>query len=282
MFFRTLALPAVLSTVVPLLGQSYSPLLDPVSAQTEYFTCVVEGTNPPQPDPNAPWSGETGYFTATNADFHGDDPSSPIAPYSTISPSSGTADSSGNFSFFLTTTIIGQAEWLTLSCGDNPDPADYGWAVGYGDVYYNDHPDIWIKIGGSDTGGDSGHGTTAYNRYMQLYDPNSGPAYGLYYATIEYLNNHPGVNQVCTNDMALPFGGKFDIHKDWTTPHIAHDRGTAADVAGPNSAQCPVANRVVISDFINACIDNGAVAANSIPEGNHAHCNWASPSTYPH
>ena len=84
--------------------------------------------------------------------------------------------------------------------------------------------------------------------------------------------------------MALPFGGKFDISSStrWASPHKAHDRGTAADVAGPGSGQCPAADQVVIADFLAACVSEGALAANSVNENNHAHCNFANPSTYPH
>jgi hypothetical protein len=150
---------------------------------------------------------------------------------------SGTAHANGVFNITLTTTLIGQAEGLQITCSNafGSVTATANYAVGYNDVYYNDHPDILIKIGGSDTGGGTGHGTTAYNRYMM-----SNAAYGLYYSTYTYFNSHPAVTQVCTNDMALPFGGKFDIQQTWASPHISHDRGTAADVAGPGSGPMPI------------------------------------------
>ena len=134
-----------------------------------------------------------------------------------------------------------------------------------------------MRTGGSDTNGDSGHGSTLYNRYMMSY-----AAYGLYNATLDYFGIHPGVTQICTNDMALPFGGKFDIYRNWQSPHFEHDRGTAVDVAGPTSGQCPVPNQVNLADFLESCITFGAIRRYSIAEGNHAHCNWANPATYPH
>lgn len=69
-------------------------------------------------------------------------------------------------------------------------------------------------------------------------DLSSGPAYGLYYATLAYLAAHPEISQICTDDMALPFGGKFDLNQDWQQPHSQHDRGTAADVAAIGSLHC--------------------------------------------
>lgn len=114
----------------------------------------------------------------------------------------------------------------------------------------------------------------------------SNPAYGLYNASLDYLASHSGQQRVCTNDMALPFGGKFDIQalagNPWKSPHASHDRGTAADVAGPGSAQCPDSYEVNVSQFLNTCIARGALTQYSINENNHAHCNWANPSSYAH
>jgi len=39
--------------------------------------------------------------------------------------------------------------------------------IGYNDLVYNDDPNVYVKIGGTDTGANAGHGSTAYNRYMQ-------------------------------------------------------------------------------------------------------------------
>ena len=285
-------LPMIFRRVLPILlipgaltyGQapSYNPMFPPLFKATQYVSCVdING----YVTPNCNFALDWGLWTNTNAHFH-DDASHPS---STPSPASGNTGSSGYYPLQIQTTLIAQAEWLVAYDVDNPnDPgSELDYAVGYNDVYYNDHPDIWIKIGGSDTGGNSGHGTTGYNRYMT-----SDAAYGLFNATQSYFAGHSGVTQLCTNDMALPFGGKFDICnqaypgctaiKPWQSPHIAHDRGTAADVAGPNSGQCPVANQVIINDFLAACKANGANSLHSIAEGNHAHCNWADPATYPH
>ncbi|HEX3880725.1 MAG TPA: hypothetical protein VHW24_27275 [Bryobacteraceae bacterium] len=253
-------------------AQSYSPMYTPSSSHNLSFQCIDIYD---RPIPGAHFTVTPGVYHQTNAHLH----DSSSHPFSSASPGSGYADSNGVFSFTLVDTLIGQAEFISITCSNQAGQVtgQFNYAVGYNDVYYNDHPDIWIKIGGDDTGGGTGHGTTAYNRYMT-----SSAAYGLYNATYTYFGTHPGVSQLCTNDMTLPFGGKFDISDTWASPHISHDRGTAGDVAGPGSSQCPASNQVVISDFIAACVANGANATHSIPEGNHAHCNWADPSTYPH
>ncbi len=265
-------------------AQSYSPMYAPASTISGGYQCLDQYNNPiPYP-----------YFTVnpavylyTNGHMH-DDPSH---LYSSVSPTSGYGDANGVFNLSLTTSLVGQAEALLITCSNGVGTlyAYANYAVGYNDLYYNDHPDIWVKIGGSDTGGGSNHGTTAYNRYMQ-----STPAYGLYYATEDYLSVNPGISKICTNDMALPFGGKFDICNQlfpgckavtpWQKPHSQHDRGTAADVAAVGyNQQCASAggSGVNVSQFIAYCVENGASSTYSFNEGNHAHCGFSVP-TWPH
>jgi hypothetical protein len=250
-------------------GQIFYP---PRSSQTIYAYCYNSNTG--GTIPNCNFDLAYGYWTYTNAHYH----ESPGHPSSSFSPSSGNTGPSGYAPVTINTTLIGQEEFVQVWNVDNPnDPgSELDFWVGYTDVY-NSFSNLWIRIGGSDTGGDSGHGTTDYNHFQT-----QSASSGLYAATQQYLNAHAGVGQVCVNDMALPLGGKFDIQRTWTSPHIAHDRGTAVDVAGPGSGQCPAGNQVVLADFLQACIANGASATHSIPEGNHAHCNWADPATYPH
>jgi len=111
----------------------------------------------------------------------------------------------------------------------------------------------------------------------------SWPAYGYYYAVNQYMSQYNSGNQVCANDMALPYGGKFDIDQNWTSPHASHDRGTAVDTA-TTANRCPSANVVTNpSAFLQASLDNSAALPpiSQIDPGD-VHCNWANPSTYPH
>lgn len=255
------------------IAQSYSPIYAPQSQHTLTYVCVDQYDNPIS---YAYIYAYSGTYLYTNSHLH----SSPLPLNSTVSPYEQYTDYWGAFTISLTTTLVGQAEVLFLSCsyGGVTVNVSENYAVGYNDVYYNHHPEIWAKIGGDDTGGGTQHGSTDYNRYMK-----SGPAYGLYYATQSYLAAHPGVQRICTNDMALPFGGKFDINRTWTSPHSQHDRGTAADVAATGSAQCSNAGGtgVDIIDFRNRCIAEGALAQYSFLEVNHVHCGWEAP-TWPH
>lgn len=276
-FTRTaIVVSAIACLAGTLAAQSYSPLFAPRSTHREVWVCVDQYN---RPIPYAYFTVATGYYAYTNAHYHDD----PWHVFSTATPYEGYAGSSGEFGFDLATTILAQAEAILMSCsnefGTVYASADFG--VGYNDLYYNHHDGIWHKIGGTDTGANTGHGTTDYNRYMR-----TDAAYGVYYATLDYLAGAPGQQKVCTNDMALWLGGKFDINAligaPWRSPHASHDRGTAVDVAGPGSGQCPDSYEVNVAAFIDRCVARGALRTYSVNESNHAHCNWANPATYPH
>lgn len=94
---------------------------------------------------------------------------------------------------------------------------------------------------------------------------------------------NPG-NLVCDNDMALPFGGKFDTQDNWTSPHVAHDRGSAVDIA-VTSNQCPAQDVVTNgSAFLSLAV--GTYHAQPYPisyaGSKDIHVNWLNPNTYPH
>lgn len=84
--------------------------------------------------------------------------------------------------------------------------------------------------------------------------------------------------------MALPFGDKFDIKQNWTSPHVAHDRGSAVDIA-VTSTQCPSAYVVTNpTAFLNLAVNtyNAVAYPVSYAGANDIHINWLNPSTYPH
>ncbi len=289
-------------------AQTYNPIHAPRNESSHYFA-YCEGIDSGTAIAWCQIGIQAQYYENTNAHWHNQQPHPSsdlvcVRPFlNGCSPTQGTTiyantASIGSVEIYVLGSLVGQAEKIKTWPTSNPVlGARYkDYAIGYKDLFYADHPEIWIKIGGEDTGGGTNHSTTAYNRYMQLTNPpyyNTGPAYGLYYATQRYLGDHPEITHVCTNDMGLPYGGKFDICNElfpgctgtapWASPHAAHDRGTAGDVAGFGSAQCTNAggSGVNIDEFINDCVANGALPANSINEGNHAHCQFSDPNTWP-
>lgn len=275
-------------------SQTYEPMLAPWGVYSAVSYCVNQQG---QKVPLCPVLIHTRAYIGTNAHFHygGSHPVSTFGcnpqtaainqcqwvfhnGYWKISAVSRPAPDS-DVPLVLGTTLVGQAETLITEAGQLGFWNDY--AVGYTDLLYVDWEEKLCRIGGSDTGGQPFHGPSFYNRYMTF-----NSADGLFKATNDYINSHPGVTRLCANDMALPFGGKFDIYANWTNPHSEHDRGGSVDVAGPGSGQCnqtncPGASQVNVSDFLNDCLANGAVANSSYNEGNHAHCSWINKNSYP-
>jgi hypothetical protein len=282
-FKRAILLAGLLTVfLTPSMAQTYDTFVSPNTSWTRWAYC--RDINTGQIVYYCVAEIYTEYYPQTNAHLH----ESASHPWSTFWCADQTQCYPYDMHHFQITTSwrgsvehdvrtlhkVGQAE---KECIYADSTTCYDHVVGYNDVYYNNHEDIWLRIGGTDTGVDTGHGSTYYNRYMMSY-----AAYGVYDATNDYLASHSPQEKVCTNDMALPFGGKFDINQTWTSPHASHDRGTAVDVAGPGGGQCPAAYQVNVAEFIQACVNRGALSTYSVAEGNHAHVNWANPSSYAH
>lgn len=206
-------------------------------------------------------------YESTNCHLHNDPP----APFSSISPDSGYTGNYWNLQMpvTLTTTQVGQLETVYIT-GDADYDAYYDYAVGYRGLVYIDNSTIFYQTGGDSP--TSLHGSNICNHWMTV-----NAATGLQQAAAYYINTYNPGHKICINDMALPIGGKFDIHNNWQSPHLSHDQGTAVDVA-MTTAQCQ-ANNVVNGNFFRlACINRGnASAQNSIIESSppHVHCRWA-------
>jgi hypothetical protein len=203
----------------------------------------------------------------TNAHLH-----NASRPSSYLTPNSLFTGPSGISYVSLTTTTIGQQERIVLQSPGRPTE-EITIQVGYDDIFYNHHPEIWDKVGGSDTGANTGHGTTDQNRWME-----SNAAYGIYDATTDYLSIFPEQGKLCLNDMGLPFGGRFDINQDWEGPHYEHDRGKAVDVGDSSAPQCATKGTgipVPMKENLRiTCVTNGALDFLSYLETGHIHCSW--------
>lgn len=295
LFIASLLFLQVVSPEPKAWSQSYQPMLAPATTYSAVSFCMNESG---QKVPLCPMLIHTRAYIGTNAHFHYGGPPQPVSSFG-CNPQTAAINQcqwvfhngywkisavsrpppDSDVPLLVGTTLMGQAETLITEAGDLGFWNDY--AVGYDDLYYVDWPEKLCKVGGSDTGGLPWHGPSFYNRYMTF-----NSAAGLFAATSLYIDQHAGVTQLCANDMALPFGGKFDIYATWTNPHYEHDRGGSVDIAGPGAAQCnqtncPGASQVNVGDFLAACISNGAVAGSSYDEGNHAHCSWIDKTSYP-
>ncbi len=111
----------------------------------------------------------------------------------------------------------------------------------------------------------------------------ANPGYGIWNTAWAWVNAYNPGGYICVNDMALPYGGKFDTNQNWISPHASHDRGSAVDVA-TTSSQCPPASVVTNPNaFLQLCVANDAKPYPiSQVDPADVHCNWTDPATYPH
>ena len=277
---------ALLGTfAVPALhGQQLSGFIDPRSSTQLNAECG----DPPTAFTDCPISISITPQPMTNAHLH-NTPPQPSSTMCTGQCTSAAATITGHtdaktglFAFTLLAGIVGQDEVLTVSSPNTLNTSAYAYSVGYGDLKYGSYAS-WKPIGGSDTGADTGHGTTANNRYMTL------QTYNALYATYVDWATLSGNCYICVNDAALPYGGKFDIqavvpdssgsYHPWASPHISHDRGSAVDIGATRTKYCQYP--VAVNAFLAACKRHGFDPVHSIPEGNHVHCNTLDPATYP-
>ncbi len=246
-------------------GQTYSTIFTPNSNQPGVAYCrYSDGSRVPYCYMRL----YTAVYLYTNGHLH----ESVSHPWSSVTPVEGTSDGAGNLYFTLHTTRVGQAELFYV---EDVYAGLFGfsdYAVGYGDIFWNDHPELWDRVGGTDTGADTGHGDTTYNHWMEI-----GAAYGIYYTSVDYLGTGPGHPRLCMNDMGLPFGGVFDITQNWGSPHAEHDRAKSVDVGDSSANQCNASNGIPLANkavFRQKCIDHGAIGSLSYLEDGHVHCGW--------
>lgn len=246
-----------------------------ITASLGEASCKEVGTG--RVIPSCPMEVWTVPFPNSNAHFHNQN-----RPSSKISTSSGgpftnswiniTTDTSGFRTIYAQTTQIGQQEMI-VACpaGGGSLCATREYHVRYNDIYWVEEKPEWIHIGGNTTG----HGGNQYNHWMT-----SAAAWGLYRTAQQFLSEHPEQGKIAVNDMALPWGGRFDIEatRRWTGDHSSHGRGTSVDIrASPSGAYTipyPLYYR-----FEQLCRDYGARYArvedpDNVRNNRHIHCDF--------
>lgn len=228
----------------------------------------------------------TAAYLGTNGHYHYNPPPYVSNMICTLreeqcSPAAGTRISAntlqrGSVQFDLFPGSVGQAERVAATATATGKGNYVDYVVGYNDIRWNDHPDIWYKVGGNTTN----HGDNQYNHWMK-----SWPAYRLFDCTQEYLKTYSQTS-ICTNDMSLPFGGVFDLHNDWYQPHTFHQKGDCADIPTTAANQCPASYKVPDANaqaFLNLCIAKHSAlpiqgnCGGSCVEGEHLHFRWNVP-----
>ncbi|HEU0140201.1 MAG TPA: hypothetical protein VFQ79_10835 [Bryobacteraceae bacterium] len=265
-------------------AQTYNKFYTPGSGWDTYWA-YCQGLNTGQIVYNCPLMIETANYPGTNAHYHYNPPAYVsnmicVRREQQCSPYSGTriygnTSSFGSVPFDLYPGQVGQAERVAATATETGKGNYLDYVVGYKDIYWNDHPEIWQQVGGSTTN----HGDNQYNHWMK-----SAPAYRLYDCTLEYLATFQQ-QKICTNDMSLPFGGVFDLNNNWYQPHTFHRKGDSVDIPTTAANQCPSykvpdANAPV---FLNMCINKHQAmpvqgnCGGSCIESNHIHFRWNVP-----
>jgi hypothetical protein len=158
---------------------------------------------------------------------------------------------------------IGHDEYLN-ACADVC--SGYSFRVGWTDIYWVEEKPEWIHTGLRPEHGNS----NSFNHWMT-----STAAYGIWYAAKDFLNAHPAQGKIAVNDMALPFGGLFDITAQWQPSHWEHYRGKAVDVAA-GSGTYAIPNSQA-DEFVTYCVNRGAYygQVEQPPTAPlHIHCQW--------
>ena len=278
---------ALLLASLPVLAQSYVPMFEPGHVEAYNASCWTTDI-PPTLIPNCPIYISTFSYPGTNA--HTEAGHNPYTqPKSKISPSDtgpwydGLYRNTGESGYVLFYLKAGQREYSTMDprrmvglaervrvekLDGGLSDSEY-YAVGYSDIYWVEEKPQWIHIGATFQHGNS----NSYNHWMTSY-----AAYQIWYTAIDFLSNHPEQGKIAVNDMALPFGGLFDITGDWEPKHWEHGRGTAVDVRGntqlygiPDDQQ---------DEFVALCKLKGAIEAQIEYRGEaqqHIHCRWPNP-----
>lgn len=232
------------ATTKPAFPQSFTPLYPPNSEQSLVAYCYDQyGFIVPNCDVTI----YTGVFLYTNGHFH----DSIGHPFGSAFPAAGNTGCCG-LAVVLTTTIVGQAEGIG-ACATYCSELDYG--VGYL-LYFVDENALWSLRGAT-----ANHGSNLYNHWAT-----AEMSTGIYNTASQFSQAHPEVGRIGLNDMALVYGGKFDINSDWMSPHIDHDLGRAVDIN--------LVPQELAVEFKDTCLLQGASFAQVEYTPYHIHCRW--------
>jgi len=157
--------------------------------------------------------------------------------------------------------MIGHDEYLS-ACAQIC--SSYSYRVGWTDIYWVEEKPEWIHVGQTPQHQNS----NSYNHWMT-----SQAAYGIWYTAKAFLLRFPSQGKIAVNDMALPYGGLFDIAGQWEPSHWNHYRGKAVDVAvGSGAYGIPDSNA---NTFVDTCVLTGGAMYGQVETTPlHIHCEW--------
>lgn len=191
----------------------------------------------------------------------------------------GTYQGTDGFPFEIKPSQVGQEEWV-IACNGPPNPrTNAGNCKGHNfDVKYSDlknyedtikaNSKIMISWGQTGTHPSNHYGTSFLTERITKIAQEYHKKFSCYK---EY-------DPIAINDMALPYGGVFDVYNDWRGPHYSHHRGKAVDIrckpVGSNSV-IHTKDHQIIDEFLEICDKHGLVYSEHElvgQPGEHCHC----------
>lgn len=186
---------------------------------------------------------------------------SPAPPTSNLSPTFGNTGTTG-LPVNVTTTQVGQVEALQV-CSNFCTITDI--YVAYNDlVELVPSPTWWVLIG-----------ATTYhpiNHFGTL-----STIVGIQNVAAQYKFEYPSYDVIAINDISLPYGGIFDLNRNWAGPHYNHSRGKSVDIRGNGLPNSVVQISSVQQRFMQICQIRGATLVLHESQGTnneHFHCQW--------
>lgn len=198
-----------------------------------------------------------GYYVTPSLHNH----SSPAPPVSNLSPTFGNTGTTG-LPVTVTTTQVGQVEGI-VTCS-NFCTLTYVY-VAYSDlIELVASPTWWVLIGAT-----TWHPVNHYGTLATIV--------GIQNVAAQYKMEFPANPVIAINDIGLPFGGIFDLNRNWAGPHFNHSRGKAVDIRGNGTANSVPRIAAVQQRFMQICQLRGATLVlheNQGTTNEHFHCQW--------
>lgn len=230
---------------------------------TLYAVCVDQFNNIV---PNCSVSLSNG-FTANTGGHNHNSGTRPTSAYGSLSSSGGYYSGYGGHPFTFTASRVGGWEWIKVCASGGC--TTYPVRIRYSNISSYSGHSTNVFIGSTTTHPSNHHGTLWFRNKVSSVTQQYHNEFGCY-STYQLVG---------VNDMALVFGGLFDLYPDepqWKPPHHSHDRGKAADFrAKPNQSNSIIYDTDVINRFLEICEENGLSYARREKKGKpgeHVHC----------
>ena len=193
----------------------------------------------------------------------------------------GNYEGTDGFPFEINTSQVGQNEWVRACNGfPNPDTNEGNCKEHNFDVKYSDLKDysltikanskLMIPIGKTGTHPFNHYGTQPMGKAITAIATQYRAEFSCYKdGSLKY-------EPIGINDIALPYGGVFDVENNWRGPHFSHHRGKAVDIrCHSTNRNSVIYDEDIIKRFLQICRENGLQYAEHERKGTkyeHCHC----------